>query len=88
MANVRPENLKRFHVPSERRDQTAFLDEQGHSRVILNGRVQPVRYSHLAPISLTPQNLQWEQMGEYIDMNLPENRERFPELITLRKVAG
>jgi hypothetical protein len=39
----------------------AFLDEQGNNRVLINGKVQPLRYSPFAVIDNKPQTLYFER---------------------------
>jgi hypothetical protein len=81
--NTRPENIKNFHVSSERRDKSAFLDEQGHSRMLIDGKVQPVRYTHQAvTFPASQQTLNFDRLGEYVDMREENNRLRFPELLS------
>jgi hypothetical protein len=57
----------------------AFLDEAGNSRVIINGKLQPVRYSHQTVMFPGAQKTFWEYF-KYINMQLPENRAMYPEI--------
>jgi hypothetical protein len=59
---------------------SAFLDDQGNSRVLINGRVQPVRYTHQNHIHNEPQDIDITRLGEHIDMRLEHNRMAYPHL--------
>jgi len=70
------------------KEVSAFLDDQGHSRVLINGRVQPVRYSHLASCNNTEQSVDFGRLGVLIDMTLEANRKARPHLLLSTQTEG
>ena len=50
---------------AEVEEKRAFIDEMDNNRVVIKGKLQPLRYTHQNVVSNMPQKLRFDELGDY-----------------------